>query len=138
MPKISDSGNNSVHQASLANGNGAQIVFADLNLSDGAHTIAVWFKHEPEYDSNNSANYIANFVISGTTGIEIINSKTPLISVNSNIISAQFETLSKVELYSVRGELLKSASATSSFSQVVNNGIYILNVDGIAYKVLVK
>ena len=55
LPKTGNDGNNSKHSGSGT---------VDLStLSGGQHTIAVWFKHGSDYDSNNSANYKATFII---------------------------------------------------------------------------
>ena len=55
LPNTGNYGNNSKHSGSGT---------VDLSgLAPGSHTIAVWFKHGSDYDSNNSANYKATFTI---------------------------------------------------------------------------
>lgn len=55
LPKTGEEGNNSKHSGSGD---------VDLSaLSEGEHTIAVWFKHNSDYDSNDSQNFVASFTI---------------------------------------------------------------------------
>lgn len=55
LPKTGEEGNNSKHSGSGD---------VDLSaLSEGEHTIAVWFKHNSDYDSNDSKNFVASFTI---------------------------------------------------------------------------
>ena len=80
LPKTGTDGNNSKHSGSGT---------VDLSgLAPGSHTIAVWFKHGSDYDSNNSANYKATFTIdpivtfkaNGGTGSD----KTQRVTYNTN------------------------------------------------------
>ena len=58
LPKTGEDGNNSKHSGSGK---------VDLSaLSGGEHTISVWFKHNSDYDSNNSKNFVAKFNIPAT------------------------------------------------------------------------
>lgn len=59
LPKTGEEGNNSKHSGE-----------ADVDLSTlpaGNHTIAVWFKHGSDYDSNGGSNYVATFTIAAAT-----------------------------------------------------------------------
>ncbi|GHT32797.1 hypothetical protein FACS189434_05470 [Bacteroidia bacterium] len=59
LPKTGDDNNNSKHYA--------ETVVSVSALTSGAHTLAVWFKHGELYDSNNTANYIANFTVNNVS-----------------------------------------------------------------------
>lgn len=48
----------------LLQSGGSNFAAIDISgLSDGNHTIAVWFKSENVYDSNSGANYVASFTV---------------------------------------------------------------------------
>jgi hypothetical protein len=74
-----------------------------------------------------------------TTGIEKISTENNLrISAENGIIQAKFDGTATIKLYSIAGQLINRTIANGSFTQAVNNGIYILSIDGKAHKVLVK
>jgi hypothetical protein len=60
------------------------------------------------------------------------------ISVQSGQLVARFNGIAQVELYSVTGQLIRSARAANQFTQSVNKGAYLLKVNGQTQKVVVR
>jgi len=129
LPKTEDAGNNSKHY-----GTGSVSL---SSLAAGAHTITVYFQAGSQYDSNNSANYIANFTVSVSTGL---NNSTESVNISSanNQISAAFNGSAQVELYNYAGQLITKTNAENQFKQSVNAGLYILKINGQTYKLMVR
>jgi len=74
-----------------------------------------------------------------TTNIENPKADNKLqISTKSGEINASFEGENRVELYSMNGQLIRSATVANQFTQAVKNGAYLLRVNGQTHKVLVN
>lgn len=86
--------------------------------------------------SDATAGYKAIFT-KVTNSVDQIES-TLKISTESSQIDARFEGFAQVELYSVTGQLIHSASVANQFTQSVKNGTYLLRVNGQTHKVLVQ
>lgn len=88
--------------------------------------------------TNGGANYVATFTTDNATGLDQ-QTKTPVqIFANSGLIDAKFEGPAQVELYTVTGQLIRSATVENQFTQAVKNGAYLLRVNGETHKVLVR
>jgi hypothetical protein len=72
------------------------------------------------------------------SGIQTANTALLSLTVKDGEIQAAFEGTASVKLYSVTGVLLHQTTATGIYTATAKQGIYILSVDGKAYKVTVK
>lgn len=129
LPRLGTEGNNSKHAG-----------YADVSLeglANGSHTISVYFKAGEKYDSNNNANYIANFSVDVNTNIIATETGIKIFSDNRKI-NARFSGQAHIELYSITGQQLKSVVVNNEFSETVSPGIYVLRVNGKSHKVFVK
>jgi len=82
-----------------------------------------------------------NIVAQGTLTTNIENPKADnklQISTISGKINASFEGENRVELYSINGQLIRSANVANLFTQAVKNGAYLLRINGQTHKVLVN
>lgn len=108
-----------------------------------SYKLHVWAKswgsgQGDSYLSNNSANYVATFTTDNSTELDQ-QSKTELqITSNYGSIDAKFNGLAQVELYTITGQLIRSANVENKFSQSVKNGVYLLRVNGETHKVVVR
>jgi hypothetical protein len=84
-----------------------------------------------------STGYKANFTISITSDVPQLADSEVNISTRSGIINATFNGEKHVELFTLNGQLIRSTNADNEFTQAVNNGVYLLKINGIAHKVLV-
>ena len=127
---VEDAGNNSKH---YGEGQG------DISsLDPGVYSLYIYFRAGDQYDSNNSANYVATFtVIDTSTALDKTKSGLSIRAANGKI-TARFEGNADVKLYSVSGQLINSGVVSGEFSQEVQRGVYILHINGAAHKVLVK
>ena len=93
----------------------------------------------PIYDNNNgnTTNYTANFTISPSTAVDKVTSSLKVLN-GTGKVSAIFEGEADIQLYSLTGQLIRSAKAINEFSQAVKSGVYVLRVNNTAYKVIVK
>jgi len=74
-------------------------------------------------------------------GVSIDNIRTasPVsISSENKIIRATFDGRAQIELYAVTGQLLRSETAENQFTYPVSSGIYLLRINGKAFKVLAR
>ena len=132
IPYLKESGNNSEFQS--ITGGSVNI----SGLSNSSHSIAVWFKVNTIYDNNANANFVATFTKTTSTDISnqlISNFK---ITTQSEQIKVQTDQVSQIELFTITGQLIQSASAVNEFTQSVKNGAYLLRVNGQTQKVLVQ
>ncbi|MEI8087254.1 MAG: T9SS type A sorting domain-containing protein [Paludibacter sp.] len=88
--------------------------------------------------SNGSADYVATFTTDNLTGLDQQSNSDLKISSKSGLIEASFEGTKQVELYSVTGQLIRSATVENQFTQAVKNGAYMLRVNGQTHKVVVR
>ncbi len=123
-------------------GEGELINVSD-GLSNGDHTISVWFyvaKLDYKiYDNNGGSYYVAYFSIDNTATSLYSNLINHSIITDGNQIKANFEGSAPIELYTINGTLLKKTVAVDSFEQAdLLPGLYIIKINGKANKVLVK
>lgn len=83
------------------------------------------------------AGYKATFTKSITTGLTNGSDKA-VINGNNGRIEAQFAGAATVELYSLTGQLLVKEAVDNQFAMNVNQGIYMLRINGITHKVMVR
>jgi hypothetical protein len=88
-------------------------------------------------DGVTEQTYQLNVIRAYSTGIDPTDSNSGIRVINGTI-HALFDGETRVELYSVAGQLLNRTVATGAYSQVVGKGIYILFVAGKSYKIIVK
>lgn len=60
------------------------------------------------------------------------------ISGTNGKISARFEGEAKVQLYSATGQLIRSTNVLNEFSENVKSGVYIIRINDVSHKVIVK
>lgn len=129
LPRTGSDGNNSKHYGSAS--------VSLTGLSNGSHTIKVYFQAGSVYDNNGGADYVANFNVDFGTGYKAIDADLK-VSVKNGFVSALFSGQAHIELFSITGQQLKSVVVNNEFSEKVNPGVYVLRVNGKAHKVLVK
>lgn len=88
--------------------------------------------------SDLTAGYKATFTKSVATGLDQQTKTDVRIIANSGSIDAKFDGVAQVELYTVTGQLIRSASVENQFTQSVKNGAYLLRVNGETHKVVVR
>lgn len=76
---------------------------------------------------------VANFSL--TTNIEGIDSKIRIVKTSTGI-SATFNGESEVELYNSNGMLLEKTNSIGSYSRTLNNGIYLIRINGVVNKIV--
>lgn len=117
-------------------------IFAGNTLTKGtAYKLKVWFNatHGTTtlWDSNNMANYVADFTYDITSKVGNQNVSINISGANRTV-KATFNDEAQVELFTLSGQLIRNAKAANEFSQSVSAGTYILRINGTAHKVLVK
>lgn len=117
-------------------------IFSGYTLAKGtAYKLKIWFNATDGtttlWDSNNMANYVADFTYDITSAIDNQNSSLKLSGSNRNV-KATFNGEAQVELFTLSGQLIRNAKVANEFSQAVSAGAYILRINGTAHKVLVK
>jgi hypothetical protein len=85
-----------------------------------------------------STGYKATFTISSATRVEQQKLQSLKISTNTGIINASFEGSAQVELYTTNGQLIRSSKVENQFTETVKSGAYLLRLNGVAHKVLVR
>ena len=120
-----------------------------LELEDGAYTLSFWFESEytAEYGKdtivadNASVPYQATFTVEGsgspTTGLDV-----PALQANvttqGQTICAAFDGTATVKLYALNGQLLDSRVVAGEYTYLASAGLYLLEVDGTTYKVVIR
>jgi hypothetical protein len=84
-----------------------------------------------------TAGYKATFVKSITTKLDQQKTKFTISTENGNI-KVNVDGTTNVQLYTMAGQLIRSASAMNQFTQSVKTGVYFLKVNGETHKVLVQ
>ena len=87
--------------------------------------------------NSSTTGYKATFSKSITTGINQPESNFK-ITTQSGQIKVQADQVSQIELFTITGQLIQSASAVNEFTQSVKNGAYLLHINGQTQKVLVQ
>lgn len=129
LPRTGSDGNNSKHYGSAS--------VSLTGLSNGLHTIKIYFQAGSVYDSKGGANYVANFNVDLGTDLKATNADLK-VSVKNGVVSALFSGQAHIELYSITGQQLKSVVVNDEFSEIVRPGVYLLRINGESHKVLVK
>lgn len=129
LPRTGTDGNNSKHYGSAS--------VSLTGLSNGAHTIKIYFQAGSVYDNNGGADYVANFNVDFGTDVHSIDADIKILVKNGEI-NALFSGQAHIELYSITGQQLKSLVAHNEFSEKVHPGVYVLRINGKSHKVLVK
>ncbi len=103
-----------------------------------------WNYEEQTAGGGDVANrtYSANDVVakwkSLPTSLDVVETASASITTSNSTITAKFEGIAKVEVYTITGTLVSSVVAEGEVSQSVNSGAYIVVVGEKATKVLVK
>jgi uncharacterized repeat protein (TIGR02543 family) len=88
--------------------------------------------------SSATSNEKIGTITANPNGIPTANTPFVNLTVKDGEIQAVFEGTAPVKLYSVTGVLLHQETVTDIYTINVKSGIYILSIDGTAYKVIVK
>ena len=126
--------------------NGTTTISVNLKLGLSASTtykVIVWAKswgsgQGDSYLSNNSANYVATFTTGLGTGVNEKEQPDLSISTKSGSVTARFDGIAQVDLFSINGQLIRSAKVENQFTQALSRGAYLLRVNGQTHKVLVQ
>jgi len=110
-------------------------------LENGDYTLNVWYGTTNQTDvlllDNSGNKYTSSFSVNNIS-TEIVN---PLvgakITTENGILNANFDKVVELNLYSISGLLLNHTTA-SEFSKELKAGVYILEVNGKAQKVVIK
>lgn len=130
LPNNGSSGNNSKHYG--------QSTISVSGLTNGSHSIAIYFQAGTVYDSNLSANYVASFTKTSLTDLNPNFESSVNIFTQNGEINVLFDGTAKVELFSLTGELIQSGTVVNRFVQNVQNGVYLLRLNGKTHKLLVQ
>lgn len=87
--------------------------------------------------SNGGANYVATFTTDLGTNTNTAKSSLKIYT-SKNEINAVFPGNAYIELFSITGQLIKSANVSNNFSIAVKPGIYMLRINGTTHRVLVN
>lgn len=117
-------------------------VFEGYNLVKGTtYSLKVWFYATDGsvqlWDSNFSQNYVATFTYDIETKL-VLPQKDILIQCDQHQIKVNFEGNAQIKLYSVTGQLLMSKNCENEFTQQVKPGVYLLQLKGKSYKIVVR
>jgi hypothetical protein len=114
--------------------------------SNTTYTLHIWAKTWDGVSSsgdmwlnNGGSNYVATFT-TGTivhTGVSKLESSLQLSGANGKV-TARFDGSAQVELFNVSGQLMRSSYVSNEFSQNVQQGAYLLRINGKTHKVLVR
>lgn len=108
------------------------------SLSNGSHSIAVWFKVNTIYDNNANANFTASFTKSTNTDVSNQLESAFIVSTLPGHIKAQFEGNATIELFTISGQLIDHKTAVNEYTQAVKTGAYLLRINGKTQKILVN
>src|ERR1035437_237795 len=111
-------------------------------LENGDFTLKVWYGATCFEDTllidNTGAGYPASFSVNNVaTSFENPTIATK-ISTENGIINASFDKTVEVKLFTIAGQLVNQTVATKNYSQAVQQGVYILYVNGKSHKIIVK
>jgi hypothetical protein len=129
LPRTGSDGNNSKHNGSAS--------VSLTGLTNGAHTIKIYFQAGSVYDNNGGADYVANFNVDFGTAVNSTHSDLKIFS-NDARITVKLNGQANIQLHSITGQLLKSVRVNNEFSEAVSPGIYFLRINGKSHKVLVN
>jgi hypothetical protein len=87
--------------------------------------------------SNTVVGYKATFIKSISTGLNGLTPNLKIVGKN-NTIDVKFDGSANIELYSLAGQLITKSISTNHFVQGVNQGIYLLRINGETHKVIVQ
>lgn len=121
---------------------------AGTNVFDGytltksqTYSLKVWFSATDGtvtlWDSNNMANYVATFIYDVQTASGNTKNVSPVI-VRDGCLNLNFSENTNVELMNLNGQKLESGNFTGQYVKHLNKGIYILKINGISEKVIVR
>ena len=115
-----------------------EIVMSKLqywNSGSSNYTSMIPGGQETPYSSS-TAGYKATFTIPLGTGIATVPNDFAL-SVANKTISARFSGAASIQLLTISGQLIENRVANGNFQKSVQQGIYIVKVNGKSYKVVV-
>lgn len=89
-------------------------------------------------DNNQTQDFLLN-VGDATTSLSSSNFNPSFnLSSQTGTIKVRFNGNAQVDLFSLTGQLIHSESAVNQFTQAVENGVYLLRINGQTHKVLVR
>jgi len=91
-----------------------------------------------QYDNNNSnaTNYTATFTVQVGAGVATVPNDF-ILSVANKTISARFSGTATIQLLTISGQLIQNIVANGKFEKPVQQGSYIVKINGKSYKVVV-
>lgn len=117
-------------------------VFEGYTLTKSqTYSLKVWFSATDGtvtlWDSNNMANYVATFTYDIQTASQNTKNLSSII-VRDGLLSLTFTERTNVEIINLNGQTIESGNFDGQFIKQLNNGLYIVKIDGISQKVIVK
>ena len=120
--------------AAAANYNKASVTGAGtktLVIGSNPYTITVTAEDGTTKDYTVLVSNLSNVGIDNPTNVIVVSSE-------KGILTVLFEGTKEVKVYTPTGILVDNVQATTSYVKTLNEGIYVLVIDGVSYKVLVK
>ncbi|VBB48072.1 exported hypothetical protein [uncultured Paludibacter sp.] len=114
--------------------NGDATSFSDSGLSASTNYTYVFYSENYSYYSDGASINVTTSVLTGVNKLE----SSLKLSGNDGKVTARFDGAAKIELYSATGQLIRSANAINEFSEAVKTGMYLVRIDGITHKLIVK
>ncbi len=110
-------------------------------LADGDYTLNVWYESVCYGDTIRSVVYATGFTVEGnnspTTGLDVPALQAH-VTTQGQTICAAFDGTATVKLYALNGQLLDSRVAAGEYTYTASAGLYLLEVDGMTYKVAIR
>ncbi|MDR1585800.1 MAG: T9SS type A sorting domain-containing protein, partial [Prevotellaceae bacterium] len=108
-------------------------------LTDGTYNLKLWYETVCHGDTIKSGIYTTSFTIDNTTPTSDARQQyLPVVRINGNILTADFNESANVRLYSVSGQLIDQRSVEESYSAQLEKGLYILSANGKSVKISIK
>lgn len=86
---------------------------------------------------NNQTNDFLLSVTNPSTELADVTEKY-VLNTENEIITVNFNGTASIQLYTITGQLLHSATVSNQFTQNIKQGAYILKINGDVHKILVK
>lgn len=89
-------------------------------------------------EDGSTKTYNLTIIRKQNTGVNNIVSEDIVIQTANGTINVSLAGTATIQLYTISGVLIDKAVATGNFSKAVQQGIYLLKINGKAYKVIVR
>jgi hypothetical protein len=100
--------------------------------------IIVKTQYVGENENGNRTNDLMLTVTNPTTSSTVSVSENVQLTTTNGEINARFDGTAEIRLYTFSGQLLRSAVVSNQFVEVVKPGLYLLRMNDLTYKLMVK